>query len=156
MMWRLWRPVEGTTYEVSDAGEVRNARGHILKAGRASHGYMSICLTHVGESRRRTHCVHDLVLRAFRGPPPEGHEGDHADRDRSNNALSNLSWKLRGVNRSHKGEECGTAVLNEEKVLGLRRMAASGQFTHTELAAEFGISITQVGKIIHRRNWRHV
>src|SRR3989304_4959158 len=111
MMWRLWRPVEGTTYEGSDAGEGRDAHGKILKARPASH----------------------------------------ADRDRSNNALSNLSWKLRGVNRSHKGEECGTAVLNEEKVLGLRRMAASGQFTHTELAAEFGISITQVGKIIHRR-----
>ena len=40
----------------------------------------------------KRYCVHRLVLEAFVGPCPKGFECDHSDRDRRNNALTNLRW----------------------------------------------------------------
>ena len=40
----------------------------------------------------KTYSVHRLVLEAFVGPCPDGFECDHSDRDRHNNALTNLCW----------------------------------------------------------------
>lgn len=40
----------------------------------------------------RPYRVHRLVLEAFVGPCPEGFECDHSNRDRHNNALTNLRW----------------------------------------------------------------
>ena len=43
--------------------------------------------------RGNTTWVHNMVAEAFIGPrPTPNHSVDHADRDRSNNSLSNLSW----------------------------------------------------------------
>jgi hypothetical protein len=39
-----------------------------------------------------TRGVHQLVLRAFVGPPEPGHIGRHLDGDPTNNALINLAW----------------------------------------------------------------
>lgn len=39
-----------------------------------------------------------MVLRAFVGEPPAGHECRHLDGDRQNNALDNLAWGTRAEN----------------------------------------------------------
>lgn len=46
----------------------------------------------------KTRFVHHLVLEAFVGPMPEGHEGCHRDGDRTNNHLGNLYWGTRAEN----------------------------------------------------------
>ena len=48
--------------------------------------------------KRGTVLVHVLVLEAFVGPRPAGHEGRHLDDVRSNNTLSNLAWGTQGEN----------------------------------------------------------
>lgn len=46
--------------------------------------------------------VHRLVLEAFVGPCPEGFECDHSDRNRRNNALTNLRWLSRTDNNRNR------------------------------------------------------
>jgi hypothetical protein len=102
----IWRPVVGHegAYEVSNLGRVRSldrwiwkegpvraywvfVHGKILKPGRCPSGHMT-----VGIGKRNTQSVHVLVMLAFRGPPPPGHEVLHLNHTPGDNRLSNLKY----------------------------------------------------------------
>jgi hypothetical protein len=99
-----WRPVPGAPgYDVSDHGRVRSMRVHrgqpgprILKSSIDSHGYACVSPSLAG--RQPVLRVHLLVLRAFRGPCPDGQEARHLDGDALNNSLTNLVWGSRSQN----------------------------------------------------------
>jgi len=58
--------------------------------------------------------------------------------------------------RCHRrGEAVNTAKLTARDVLEIRRARANGT-TYPSLAAQFGLSITHVGRIVRRENWRHI
>lgn len=91
-------------YEVSDLGRVRNrATGYVLaptqNSSRAGHrpGYWKVTFRVAG--RVRNHYVHHLVAEAFLGPRPPGHDIDHDDWDRANNAAANLVYRPQQENR---------------------------------------------------------
>ncbi|WP_074133292.1 NUMOD4 motif-containing HNH endonuclease [Mycolicibacterium houstonense] len=105
-----WRPVPGyDLYEVSDQGRVRSidriansrwdtpkrVRGKVLKPSTAGR-YPTVTLYLQGE--QHTLLIHRLVLLAFVGPCPDGHEALHFDDDPNNNRLHNLRWGSRSEN----------------------------------------------------------
>ena len=109
----IWKDVPGYEgqYQVSDKGRVRSLdrtisqmsrygtlylkdiKGVVLRPGRMPAGHMSVSL-----GRNNSQCVHKLVLLAFVGPAPEGHECLHGNGDPSDNRLENLRWGTRGDN----------------------------------------------------------
>jgi hypothetical protein len=110
-----WRPVAGfEVYEVSNLGNVRsvdrwrrNRQSLYLVRGRpvTQHALQSshLCVYLYNEAGRKEnkhkrHLVHRLVLTAFRGPCPEGHEGCHIDGVPANNLLENLYWGTHSQN----------------------------------------------------------
>ncbi len=120
-MKERWAPVVGFDgYEVSTLGRVRSwwngARGRgakgrerlaaprVLKPFRAKKGkgYLSVCL-YAAVGRPRNRLVHRLVLEAFVGLCPKGHEArHHPDADPSNNRLDNLSWATPKTNHEDR------------------------------------------------------
>ncbi len=109
-----WLPVPGWEglYEVSDLGRVRsldryvrthhNGRrlvpGRILKPQPASkYGHLKVGFTREG-SKVRWFQIHQLVMRAFVGPCPEGMEVRHLDSVPWNNVLTNLTYGTRAEN----------------------------------------------------------
>jgi len=93
-----WIPVPGYEgiYEVSDQGRVKSLNKRrrvprILRPNVKHLGYQSVCL-YRGDARRNRQMVHRLVLTAFVGECPEGHEACHRDGNGSNNRLFNLYW----------------------------------------------------------------
>lgn len=103
-----WRPVIGYegAYEVSNHGRVRSldriittkagvrkrTKGRLLKPGLQRRGHLSVIVG--GDAKR----VHRLVLEAFVGPAPKGHECCHSDGNPANNHLSNLRWGSQSEN----------------------------------------------------------
>jgi thymidylate synthase ThyX len=97
----VWKPVVGWEewYEVSNMGRVRRiaggqgvrTQGTCKKLTRAKTGYLC---TNLNQPGKQELCfVHDLVCRAFIGPPPkEGLEVRHWDGNELNNWASNLLW----------------------------------------------------------------
>jgi hypothetical protein len=174
-------------YEVSDLGRVRSLdrtitvpdryggtyerplRGRLLRPGPNTHGYLGVNLG------RRVHLpVHQLVLKAFADPCPEGHEACHGPGGRTDNRLVNLSWGTRAKNlgpdrrrdgTDPNGDRHGCAKLTWEQVDEIRRRAAPphrGPYpkgspvmpTNEQLAAEFGVNRRTVDMIVAGKAWR--
>ena len=103
-----WRPIPGYEgiYEISSEGEIKSLPrkcaqgwmigGRILRTPLNNAGYKQVNLHNT--DRGSVRLVHRLVLLAFVGPSPEGHEVLHGDGDRTNSRLSNLSYGTRSAN----------------------------------------------------------
>lgn len=108
-----WRDVPGFEgrYQVSDLGRVRSlpnrvrlvvhsgtvctrlSPGRLLRPGRTKSGHVTVA---IGKGNSRL--VHQLVLEAFVGPCPEGHEVLHGNHTPADNRLLNLRYGTRGEN----------------------------------------------------------
>lgn len=164
-------------YAVSESGVVftckapgRRRKGEVAKKGPwkklSQHphrfGHMTVTLFKHGKAHPIG--VHRLVLLAFVGPCPPGHEARHyPDRDPKNNNLKNLSWATLSVNQKdrvehgthNRGERSPTAKLNDQKVREIRKKVAGGR-TFRSVADEYGVDMTTVAAIHHRKTWNHV
>ncbi len=65
----------------------------MLRPGTVKSGHQLVVL-----GKGKCKFVHDLVLRAFVGPPPAGNECLHWDDSPANNHLENLRWGTRAEN----------------------------------------------------------
>ena len=54
-----------------------------------------------------------------------------------------------------RGTQVPTAKMTEAKVRAIRKLAAQGK-TLASLGRKYGIGEQQVGRIVHRKSWRHV
>jgi len=153
-MFEVWQPVPGSDgqYEVSNRGRVwSNRTNRLLRLSVANTGYHQVNL---GGSVRH---VQRLVLEAFVGPCPYGHEACHGNGIRTDNNLSNLRWDTRKGNMAdaskhgttNRGERCPTSKLKRDQIHAIR--AANG--TQKEIAARFGISREHVRDIRSGKKW---
>jgi hypothetical protein len=111
-----WRPVVGYEglYEVSDTGRVRSlGRVDVLGRPRAprlltlqrdGEGYLKAVLTPLGRNGVAAVTVQErvnvLVLEAFVGPRPNGHDSCHENDIPDDNRLANLRWGTRSENHA--------------------------------------------------------
>ena len=153
-------------YEISDGGAVRNSRTTlVLKQWRDPTGYLSISLygPKIHVRRRRNYHVHRLVLEAFSGPCPSGHQGAHIDGDRTNNVFDNLVWATPKQNSLHKrqhgtdgrGETNPQAKLSDGQVREIRYRFEEGE-PKLALSKLFGVSRRLIRLIVLRKVWVHV
>lgn len=181
-MREQWREIPGYegVYEVSNHGRVRSLDrlvsmrsgrgpnaifyqrypGRLLRPGVASHGYPTVCLNTGG--KRKSYCLHELVLATFVCPRPEGQEALHGDGDKGNNHLSNLRWGTRKENRADaarhgtivRGENFKHAKLTRDAVILIRR--SRGRVSQSALAARLGVSPAAVQAVHDGRTWDHI
>lgn len=186
-----WLPIPGFEgrYEASDAGRVRSLERYcpsglggrnrrLLPACVLKQQHRQRAYRHHGDSRycivylRQVGCgnaggvpyfVHQLVLRAFVGPPPDGHETRHLDGNPGNNRLENLTWGTPTENSADmsrlgtqpRGEKNGAAKLSETQVHQIRKMRAA-KISGYEIAEQFGVTAALVYAIEHRKTWAHI
>lgn len=165
-----WVPGVGHRYAVTNHGRIYSytrdwntpSGGREMKLKQLEHGYMSVGLNYQGS--RRDLCVHRLVLVAFRGRHPTRDHCRHLNGDRADNRLSNLRWGTPAENyedaRDHGtapiGEKQYRSKMTEQQVLEMRRRYMSGQVSQREIASEYGVKQSTVGKIVTGENWSHV
>ena len=145
-----------TKYIVTDEGFVFGPSRNRLKTTKNDGGYLQVKLFR-DDGERRWVKVHVAVLLAFVGPRPSSrHHGAHEDRDKLNNRLNNLSWKLPTENEQDKKRH-GTAPkgtvphakrLNARQKRRIRELVMFNMCSKSELARRYGIHRKTVAKIV--------
>lgn len=118
---------------------------------------------HAPRAKQRLASVHVLVLEAFVGPRPRGHDASHLNGNKLDNRPENLVWETRSDNIRRKlqhgtlvhGEKHKCSKLKEHEVLDIRLRAAAGE-RKARLAREYEVSRTLVGFIVSNRAWPHL
>lgn len=162
-----WLPVVGyeDIYDVSAAGGVRNRKtGRVLKQGTSDTRYKVVVLWKGKKGTSKA--VHRLVLEAFVGPG-DGMDACHADGTRDNNRVDNLRWGTRKENMAdairhgtvkgspQPGEMNQAAVLSERDVGRIRESRLFGADTK-DLATAYGVSRTQIYRVVSGDCWGHI
>lgn len=134
-------------------------------------GYPRVQVRPDGNSPPRTRWphvhVHVLVALAFVGPrPTDRHEVAHGDGNGQHNRPNNLRWSTPTGNaedrdrhgRTARGEAHGCAVLSDADVAAIR--ARFRRYSKTDgqsaIARDYGVSNTQIWRIVQRGSWKHV
>ena len=108
---------------------------------KSSRGYIVLSVRAFGE--RKQVKAHQVVWLAAGNDLPEHRVLDHRDRDKTNNALSNLRPVTNGENatnrRSYTGAGNPAAKLNETTARRIRE-AHRAQASYAKVAAEFSVS----------------
>lgn len=163
-----WRKCIGLDcYEVSESGIVRRIAkgirggeiGKIMKPYVREDGYRMYILRQDNKSFHRK--AHRLVCEAFVAPKPEGKwEVCHNDGTRNNDHWTNLRWGTRSENTqdmfahgtARTGEKAPMCKLTKVQVDEIR--ASSGIFQRV-LGETYGVSQTQIGRILRKERWAH-
>lgn len=156
---------EFPNYAVSSIGRVkrltsrtRAKAGSILKY-HFSIGYPLVTLCHPSKKTKQQ-LVHRLVAAAFL-PKIEGkNEVNHLDGNRGNPCLTNLEYVSRSENALHAhrtglqkmtSEGAPNVKLTREQVAAIRAIGYSRPYKET--AAKFGITYSNVGRIVRMETW---
>jgi hypothetical protein len=161
-----WKPVVGyeNLYEVSSDGRIlsKQPRWNAPRIIRQSikRRYSTAPLTKGGKTRHLL--VHRLVMAAFVGHCPLGHEVNHKDGASTNNRLDNLEYITKAENYAHaldhglyeRGEYRYNAKLTESAVVEIKAMR--GKMTGAALAQRHGVSRSCVSRVQLGKGWNHV
>jgi hypothetical protein len=169
----VWKDIEGYKgiYQVSSWGNVKSldridSRGwkrkeRTIKKQKTFDGYLHVGLYKNGiETKFR---VHRLVAEAFISNRKS--EVNHIDGDKTNNHVNNLEWVSHDENMKHaskmgvmKSSRLGQAKLTGKDIIFIREncIKYGGNKTEQELALMFGVSYSQVNKIVNYKSWEHI
>jgi hypothetical protein len=148
-----WKDIPGfENYMVSDQGRVWSKRNEIvLKFGVNDRGYYRVTMS--VSNKRVTYSVHQLVMLAFVGECPEGHEVNHINGVKTDNRLENLEYVTRSENMLHAVNlQLVKSKLPQNKQNKIYKMYNSGKYSMRDLANIFEVSVATIFKVL-RRMW---
>lgn len=132
----------------------------LYQGGDNGHGYGVIG---VSLPERGTRYVHRLMFEAAHGSVPDGCEVAHTCDVRNCVRPSHLVAMSHDGNvqdmvtkeRQQRGERQWRSRLTDDGVRDIRRRVAAGE-KRKEVAAEFGVSVSNIDLIVTRKRWAHV
>jgi hypothetical protein len=171
----IWKPIPGWEgyYSASSYGRVRSEtrdiphprnptimttkKGLVLSPKIKNGGYHGYCFS---RDSKNTHVSgHRVICAAFHGAPKPGMHAAHNDGNPGNNRPDNLRWATPQQNFSDR-QFHGTlpirsrnpnARLTQDQVNEIRARRGPSR---AKLAAEFGVSPSQIGNIQSGRSWQ--
>ena len=149
-------------YSITEKGDVYSHRcGKFLTPIKQKNGYLMVCLYKNKKPKMCT--IHRLVAKAYI-PQISGKElVNHIDMNKQNNEVSNLEWVTAKENMQHacrhgirSGIQNGNSKLNDAQIMEIRAKYQFRKYTYAQLAQEYGVLKTYIGRIINRVVWNHI
>lgn len=153
-----WRDIPGYegVYQVSDLGRVRSlariivrsngvpqaVAARILKPRPLASGHVHVALLYGGHRIDRR--IHQLVMLAFVGLPPEGKEVCHRNEIHTDNRLVNLKYD------THAQNMAGTRDRRKQQMLPVERSDGARYLSCREAAEVLGVHRSSVSRSIRK------
>lgn len=161
----IWKDVpdyEGF-YQVSNLGRVKRIDSNrILAERQGKNGYIRLNLSKNGEQKQAF--VHQLVLKKFGSPQPNGKQVNHKNGNKKDNRIENLEWVTIAENIKHrddvlgkhtKGTRNGSAILTESDVKEIKSLRAKG-WTCKKISLRYAVGRAAISHIVNGRTWKHI
>lgn len=172
MTEEIWKVIPGfENYKASNLGQIRSITriaksafgpakevdGPIMKPTlRKKDGYLIVGLVANGKQHQKG--LHQFIMLAFVGKPPEGMQTLHEDGIRTNCALSNLAYGTALANAADRtrhgntgiGEKNGNTKLSDAQVLEIRKIKTDTNCTYASLSHCSGVTPEMISKICNR------
>ena len=169
------RKIIYTRYEVDVLGNVYGINGQKLKPATDKKGYLRVGL--MISKKLCTKKVHRLVAMAFIPNPYNKPTVNHINGIKTDNRVENLEWNTYKENTQHaidnslfyfnsskesinkiikKGSLNGNALLDEVKVLEIRKKYKPRIYTKAMLALEYGVKEACIKDVVNRNSWKHI
>lgn len=165
-IWKDVKDFEGL-YQVSNLGNVKRLKGkgcvseRLIARSVNKFGYIYIGLHNKGIYRKIK--AHRLVATAFIDNTNNKKTINHINGIKTDNKVENLEWCTFLENKQHavntgltntKGVKHYFCKLSEEQVLEIREIGFSKSIAY--LSRKYGVSQTNISKIIKRESWKHI
>ena len=116
--------------------------------GKPSLKYLAVHVRTADRTAKKMWTVHRLILEAFVGPCPDGHQACHVNGNRFDNRPANLRWGTSRENNLDRlahgtmpiGSRNGKAKLTTEQVAEMRKLRRTEGLSYGSLGRMFGIS----------------
>lgn len=146
-------------YSVSNLGNVSGRNG-MMRPSPIRAGYLRVNLQ--TDKHYKSYYVHRLVMLAFVGECPDGHQVNHINGDKSDNRLVNLEYITPKQNIRHsidviktRKKEGGNAKLNEHNIRTIRALYSDGMRC-AEIAHKFNVDQSTIWYVISGATWSWV
>lgn len=135
----------------------------VLEPIRDAYGYLRVNLYKDGV--RHLLKIHRLMATTFIDNPDGLPQVNHKDGNKENNSVENLEWVTESQNTQHawdnglcssrRGEHNGQHKLTQNDVDDIRRSYIKGNpvFGGTALAEKYGVSKTEISRIVNNTRW---
>lgn len=149
----IWKEIKDYNglYFISNLGNIKNAKGKILKQGLCSQGYSRLNLTI--NNKYKTHRVHRLIAEAFIENIDNKPYINHINGIKNDNRIENLEWctakdNIRhafktGLKISAKGDKHGKSKISNE----LAKEIMNTNLRVSELVKIYPLSYSQLSRI---------
>jgi predicted small metal-binding protein len=125
----IWKDIPGhSRYAACESGGILDKQtGYVKQPCKDGHGYYHLALAN-SDGTYAYRKVHQLILETFVGPrPDDSFTGEHKDRNKANNALSNLEWLPNVINCSHTREQHGMTKLSFDDIKKIKASILSSR-----------------------------
>jgi len=166
----FWKKIEGfESYEISNYGRLRKIlkfrknrdyNAIMLKPSFDKDGYLRTVLT-ISKTEKYNKTIHRLVALSFIDNTENKPQINHKDGNKSNNLVENLEWCTAKENSIHAiklglsgqapGEMHHMSKLKLNDVLEIREN--KDNLSQRKMAVIYGISQTQISRILNNKRW---
>lgn len=145
-----------------DVYDIEQSRFLTIRIG--DNGYYFVSLK-IRNNLYRICLLHRLLMITFNYIPEYQYmQVDHIDCNKLNINFTNLEWVTLEENTFRannnglilRGEDCPWSILDENKVKEICQLISSKQYTITEIANKYNVSVTTIGDIARGKQWTHI
>lgn len=169
----IWKDIEiyEGRYQVSNIGRVKSLKNDKYRILNPSiwdspKGGYCVVVLYDKELKTKKFRVHRLVAKAFLKANTDLPQVNHIDGVKTNNRVENLEFCTQKENVRHAfalglrgnkpGEDSANHKLTNIEVMAIRVMYATKVYTQNALAEMFGVTFSNVWRIVHRKTWKHL